>query len=343
MRYIIDVPEGIHKKVVHLIAKGDYATMQDFALIALQNQLLIEDASASDSEDRSNLRIADFSPMKTDEVNWKLSAIRAEVVVTATSTNDNITTDWIFGQVNRVLPIKFGIRMLIVFLQDSGESLVLDWFREKAAEKARKFGKILEQHDEDSDRKRDERLSVGFPTGQLAKSLRRYGSHFLGYQQPTTGRSVGALPELGFAVIAEEQGGGYSIGITESGLRFGLLPNPAIDNDTGNETMSYEEAIFYVEHVCERAPGEAKALGLILGMIAEGIDRPEGMDEKMTHIFPNWSSSLRGTNRSGAIGRAADLGLLLKDRFGSGVQYKLSELGSQMLSVINNHKVVNGG
>lgn len=343
MRYIIDVPDGIHKRVVQLIASADYATMQDFALTALQNQLLIEDASAGGDDGSSNLQIGDFSALKADGVDFSAAAISAGAVSTTGSPQKSIPAKWLFGQVNRVLPIKFGLRILIALLKDAGDSLVLDWFHEKAAYEARRFGQILKQQDEARNRKRGERLSVGFPTGQLAKSTSRYKSHFLGYQQLTTGRSVGALPELGFAVIAKEDGGGYSIGVTKGGLKFGLLPNPALDDGEIGETMSNEEAIYYVEHVCAEAKGEADALGLVMGWIAEGHGSPEEMDARMALVFPDWSSSMRGTNRSGAIGRAADLGLVLKVRTGADVRYELSDLGSDMLSVIETRIAIGGG
>ena len=44
MRYIIDIPDGLHQKIARLVADGKYSTIQDFAFAALQNQLLLEES-----------------------------------------------------------------------------------------------------------------------------------------------------------------------------------------------------------------------------------------------------------------------------------------------------------
>ena len=335
MKYIIDCPEGIHKKVLQLIVDGKYATMQDIVIAAIQNQLILEELTAVGSENTSQLLDAGLLSYVTDKTTWKLSTIDIDAVLPITSSKVAMTSDWLFGQVNRVLPIKFGIRILIAMLQNTGETIPLDWFHEKASAEARKFGRFLEKKDEEHSRDRTERLSVGFPTGDLSKSLQRYISHFLGYQQPTTGRLVGALPTLNFVAILNATDGGSVIGVTNEGMQFGLLPNPVIDDDIEDISMSHDEASFYVYHVKEHAPSESHALRTILSLVYKGNDRLKLMDFRMKDLFPNWSDTQRATNRSGTIGRAVDLGLVVKQKKGLEVQYRLSELGSDMLSFLS--------
>jgi len=105
--------------------------------------LLIEEAASAGLEESSDLQMADFSIRKTEGINWKLSEIRSESVEYSNDVVLATTTEWLFGQVNRILPIKFGLRILIAWLQDAGKHLVLDWFQNKAAEEARRFGKLL--------------------------------------------------------------------------------------------------------------------------------------------------------------------------------------------------------
>lgn len=350
MRYIIDCPEGIHLKVLQLIAEGRYSTMQDFVLTALQNQLVIEEAPGTIQESPveyaisghkggSRFRAEDLATQVTDSAIWRLSSIRIDTVVPVSNHDaPDENTGWLFGQVNRILPVKFGVRILMALLQGKGQWIPLDWFHQRAADEARKFGKLLEQQDRAHGRSRSDKFSVGFPIGKPSKSLQRYASQFLGYRQPSTGLVIGALPTLYLAVISEETKGSRSIGITEGGLSLGLLPNSVMDEGRAERSMSEEEARQYVQHVCRYAPGEVDALRTILQLIAEGHDHPDAMAAQVNRLFPKWTDAQATTNRSGALGRAWDLDLIDKQRKGSRVRYALSELGRQSLEELNQHR-----
>jgi len=323
--------------------------MQDFVLTALQNQLVIEEVPENAKEPIAEyavpgrrgdnlLRAMELTTRVTDRAIWRLSSIRAEAVVPVSDHDaPERNSGWLFGQVNRILPVKFGLRILMALLQGKGQWIPLDWFHQRAADEARKFGKSLEQQDQAHGRSRSDKFSVGFPIGKLSKSLQRYTSQFLGYQQPSTGFVIGALPTLYLAVISEETKGSRSIGITEGGLSFGLLPNPALDEERAERSMSEDEARQYVRHVCRYAPGEVDALRTILQLIAEGHDRPDAMAAQVRRVFPKWTEAQATTNRSGALGRAWDLDLIDKRREGPRVRYALSELGRQSLEELNQH------
>ncbi|MBN1639106.1 MAG: hypothetical protein JW866_09070 [Ignavibacteriales bacterium] len=341
MKYIIDVPDGIHKKITKMIADGDYATMQDFALTALQNQFLIEDSSKESDQHMEKHGIVYSLKVNTKEKRWELPENKTEINF-KTLINSTKSNDWLFGQVNRILPIKFGLRNLISYQEECGGEIDLDWFLEKAADQARKFGKILEDQDNNNNVRRDERVSVGFPLGKEEKSLSRYKSHFLGYMQSTTGQSVGALPELGFAVINQDNNNETKIGITDGGLKFGLLKNPVLDGFYNKVTITKEESLFYIQHILKQAPGEVKALGIIVGMISNNINRPKQMNIEILKLFPKWTTALCVTNRSGAIGRATDLGLVNRNRDGIEVFYELSDLGNEVVEIFTKEKVIEG-
>ena len=341
MKYIIDVPDGIHKKITKLIADGEYATMQDFALTAIQNQFLIEDTSNAGDHYKEKHGIVNSVSFKSMETRWLMPEKKAETKI-RTLINSSKSNDWLFGQVNRILPIKFGLRNLISYQEEYDSELDLDWFLEKAADQARIFGKILEDQDNKNNVRRDERVSVGFPLGKEEKSLSRYRSHFLGYMQSTTGHSVGALPELGFAVITQDKNDETKIGITDGGLKFGLLKNPVLDGFYDEVTITKEESLFYIQHILKQAPGEVKALGIIVSMISNNINRPKQMNNEISKLFPKWTKALCVTNRSGAIGRAADLGLVNRNRDGIEVFYELSDLGNEVVDIFTKEKVIEG-
>ena len=329
MKYIIDVPDGIHKKITKLIADGEYATMQDFALIAIQNQFLIEDTSTVGNSYKEKYGIVDSITLNPKETRWS-SPDKINKLKIRTLTSSIKSYDWLFGQVNRVLPIKFGLRILISYLEEYGSELDLDWFLEKAADQAREFGIILKKREDEKNLLRYEKISIGFPIGNEEKSLNRYKSHFLGYKQLKTDHSVGALPELGFAVISQGNNGENKISITDGGLQFGLLENPVIDGNYLEKSISNEESSFYLQHILKHAPGEVKALGMIISMIYENLNQPNKMNDEIAKRYPKWSKAKCVTNRSGAIGRAVDLGLVQRNRKGNEVTYQLSYIGNSI-------------
>lgn len=347
MKYIIDCPEGIHHEVLQLIADGQYASMQDFVLTALQNQLLIEespvgvqvsleDEAIVESQHDAGREGLALKRGWAENRSWQLQSIEVDAIAPLPMDDSHdVASKWLFGQVNRVLPVKFGLRILMSSLQTMGKSAPLGWFHEQAADKARQFGQLLEREDERLGRRRSQRLSVGFPIGKPSKSLQRYTSQFLGYRQPTSGHVVGALPTLGFAVISDERDGGYSIGITQAGLEFGLLRNPVLDDGEKLKSMSKQEALYYVRHVREYSPGEADALRTVLAVIDEGDDQAETMDAYVSDLFPEWSEAQVTTNRSGAVGRASDLGLVERRREGRRVRYSLTPLGIEALDELD--------
>lgn len=339
MRYIIDCPKDIHDKVIDLIAKGRYSSMQDFAMTAFQNQLMIEKSDLGLQINNKNTMEGEGHKLTLSsgeigkvQSNFSLSNIDVNSIhpvdLKVSKENDN----WLFGQINRVFPIKFGLRMLLILLQDKGQWLPLEYFHDKAAENARSFGNLLEGIDDTRKNKRSEKLSVGFPTGTITKSLDRYKSQFLGYKKPTSGKNVGALPILKFVEIIKNNDDEYSIGVTEPGILFGLLQNTYLDKLDGIKTITEKEATFYIDHIINFVPSESDAVNIVLKLINNGINRPNQIDENISGMFPEWTENQVTTNRSGVLGRIWDLGLINKERDGLKVSYSLSRFGSEMLS-----------
>jgi hypothetical protein len=335
VRYIIDCPKDIHEKVVDLIAKGRYSSMQDFAITAFQNQMVIENSDLGLQRDNKHTiqRDSQLSPQELGDgkIDYSVNQINPDIITHVEINKSKGSDHWLFGQINRVLPIKFGLRMLLIMLQEKGQWLPLEYFHEKAAKNARSFGDKLEEIDEHKQNKRSEKLSVGFPIGSISKSLDRYKSQFLGYVKPTSGIYVGALPILNFAEIIKNKDDKYSIGITKPGKSFGMLQNTFIDKLDGLESITEQEATFYIEHIIESVPSESSAVNIILDLINSGINSPKQIDEKIGAMFPEWTDNQVTTNRSGVLGRVWDMGLINKERDGLRVSYSLSKFGLRML------------
>jgi len=335
MRYIIDIPDGLHQKIARLVAGGKYSTIQDFAFAALQNQLLLE-KSYQDANSSQVLYLYDPQvKFKVDkEVLHQLELIEESRINSVPYKMDGDETGWIFGQINRILPVKYGLRVLMNLLQEEGEWVPLDFFHDKASHEARKFGNYLKNQDDLKNRSRSERFSVGFPIGEFSKSSDRYKTQFLGYVQPSSGLTIGALPNLLFSVISFREGQDF-VGITEAGKEFGILPNPALDSssDEGG-TFSKEETQYFINHINRHVKREADAQKTMLKLIDSGCDETGCIDRELSRKFPQWSKPQVATNRSGVIGRMRELNLSRREYKGSAIQYPLTALGRKALVVL---------
>jgi hypothetical protein len=268
------------------------------------------------------------------EVLHQLELIDSDRINTVPINLPDIKTEWIFGQINRILPVKYGLRILMNLLQDKGKWVSQDFFHDKASHEARKFGNYLKHQDDLKNRSRSDRYSVGFPIGEVTKSSDRYRTQFLGYIQPSSGLTIGALPNLLFTEISFRDDQHY-VGITEAGKEFGILPNPVIDSssDEGG-TFSIQESKFYINHVNRHVKREADALKTMLDLIESGCDETSCIDREISQKFPQWSKPQVATNRSGVIGRMRDLNLLRRGYTGQTIQYSLTALGRKALEVL---------
>lgn len=340
MSYIIDIPEPIIRKVIRLIEEGRYGTMQDFAMAAFQNQLQIEEMNQKYEPKEISFQKLESPRLSisssTGYMSLKLSGLNPDRIQTVEATYDYPRSEWIFGQINRLLPVKFGLRFLLHKLQDGSRWFPLGVFHEQAAMEARKFGDRLQQQDEAYSRARSDRYSVGFPIGEESKSIPRYRSQFLGYLQPSTGSTFGALLNLYFAAISRDSKGQDLIGVTKEGKEFGLLRNPVIDDEADENTISVEETRYYIRHIQLKARHEADAVETLLYLIYNGKNDTQKIDYELSRKFPGWSRSQIATNRSGIIGRTQDLNLISKEYKGQNIEYSLTELGRESLKVLSN-------
>lgn len=247
--------------------------------------------------------------------------------------------NWIWGQINRIFPVKLGLRILGNMQKEKGDFISLKEFHKKAGEIARIIGLQLQKIDKQLKRNRDERVSTALPIGRNdEKAELRYIAHFLASKR-TDGILDGAMARLRFANIQSLNEKEKMIGITNEGLEFAALKNPILDDSPElGRTISDEEADFYIKHIKDNVLEELNPFIHILEIINKGASSVNEIDEELKKIKQNWTDIVVTTQRSGALGRMNELGLIKKIKKGIRVSYQISESGEKFLKLKFNKK-----
>lgn len=237
---------------------------------------------------------------------------------------------WLWGQVNRIFPLKFVLRAILNVAPEG--QLNLEDAHPLLRPVSRNFALLLRDIDEREETRRDNRLDVGFPSGDDEDAaLTRFLSQFF-FDRRVDGSVSGALPLLRFVGPA----GDDRIGLTAAGLDFARLENPIL-NGKGRtrRRISAEEGRFYVQHVMEHVPGEAAAFRVIAQALRNRVHTNEELAAHLRRtVGSDWSESLVSTQRSGAMGRMLDLGLTRRERRGVRVKFYLTETGDSLLPAV---------
>ena len=349
MRVVVDIPTELVDQIQSEIMQGNYAGPEEFLEQALHTQLRLESDEQqmltsfgeavqprNQEAERSSFRetLADKQTRNANDGNSKLEdlSVRDFDVLTVDPPSPNrIDTGPLWGQYNRILPMKVSVRRLAIKLDRvDAEGIAYDEFREETAAVARVYGLRLKEMDEDAGRGRGEKFSAGFPTGdKVESSLNRFKTHFVG-QIDSTGSLTGSLPNLQFVTIAPST---REFGLSDPGLDFARIENPILDEDFRSENpLSEAERRFYLDHVDSELHAEYNAMEVVTEAIVEGVNRPESLSKRVAELSEDWSSAQASTIRSGLIGRMHELGLVSRKRVGKrGVGYELTVDGEREL------------
>ena len=368
----ISVERTTKDQMDQLIRAGEYRDYSELAAIAIGNQLLLhgtgedgfvqqpEPASSSESarkevipplgESKDDLPDDEGTRAKPSEAFaipeiFQLVAGRNGPGTFAPLPNDafapgmEVPVDrWIFGQHNKLLPVKANLRALANLLRSDSNSagLPLDRASTEIAAAAVGLGDLLRRLDSSTQRPRDESLAVAFPSSDPAnsdKSRLRYGSQFVGAMS-REGRMTGLLIDL--KLINHDRYKSPRIQLTEPGWRLAELPNPILDghDNGGGARFSPAETELFLEHIALSVPTERFAYTTTLSAINEGFDTPEGLDAALKKHLPDrkekpFTDAFLTTQRAGVISRMADLGLVARVRTGPNVTYIATARGKQ--------------
>jgi hypothetical protein len=248
---------------------------------------------------------------------------------------------WVFGQYNRLLPAKVSLRAVAVLVAEAGDAVPLADAAARIADAAARFGSYLRALDDKFRLHRDEALATAFPEeGPLGQKGRlRYQNHFVGH---VVKHEAGGLPaDLKLAAIESRKGRPYILP-TAAGWELARLANPLLDGDgaaTRPARFSTEETSFLLQHIREKVPAEVLAYRAVLTLIRRGADTPDQVTAGLAPYLPaGWTVSAEkdfiATQRTGAIARAADLGLVLRQREARRITYQVTPEGNRFLDQV---------
>jgi len=347
MKIITDIPAHLIRVIQDLVKGKKYNNISEFVRISVENQISLEHPSSEEgSVDTSDLLINKNQGSALEK--FKLDTERSIIAeIDAPSPKDILLPDatkeedlWLWGQVNKIFPIKLAARYLFNVLKEGRESIELEEFYKEIATSARSVGTFLLQDDEKNNRRRDDRFSTALPIGsEKSKSFSRFCSQFVGYKR-SDGILTGALFLLKFANFSNTNKE-PRIGITSHGLRFAKIINPILDEKVMSKTLSVEEVEFYLSHIANDVPGEFKAFHIILSIIDKGVNSRGLINSEIKKITPQkWSDDVINTQRTGAMSRMYELGLIEKLKHGVFVEYGITEKGKQFIGIAKKKRML---
>jgi hypothetical protein len=232
-----------------------------------------------------------------------------------------LMTQRVFGQVNRLLPLKLACRWLQTTAAADSKWSPYDAISDRLADDATTMGSLLAKWDLESGRKRDELLSTGLPRRGNSASRDRFLSQFVA--RATRGGDIypGAICIYQLAKFDDT-----ALVLTEQGLAFSTLENPLLDqrDPKAPATLSLAESLFLIRQILECVPAERDDMQVVLRAIESGKTTPSDLTTAVQKKFPSdWSESVFRTHLSGIVARLGELRLIKRVWQGRFVQYEL--------------------
>jgi hypothetical protein len=243
---------------------------------------------------------------------------------------DQDEEDHLFGQVNRVFPMKLACRWLATRSASEGKWQRYDMISDCMADDAATVGSLLEHWDYQCGRKRDGQLSTGLPRRGNSSSRDRFLSQFVARVTRGGETYPGAICQYQLARFLDS-----ALVLTEEGLAFALIDNPVLDaKDKSTSTaLSANETEFLVRQVLTRLLRERHDMQIVLTAVQAGRRTPsELMAGVQGQLGRDWTESMARTHVSGLVARLTGLGLLRREWEGRQVTYLLGAKAEEFLS-----------
>ena len=241
---------------------------------------------------------------------------------------------WVLGQFNRLLPAKVNSRAMIRLFLENPKGLEIAETASTIANEASAFGTYLREIDAQNEAGRDDALATAFPgVGEDAEKGRiRYANQFVVYQN-SKGELSGLMIDLKLINVIQVRRQ-RRIVPTKVAWEFAMLNNPVLDGKAAPDAEKFtsEEQAFLLQHVSTSVPVEAFAYRIILQTVIDGHTSPEQIDTALRTYLnearaESLSQSFLASQRSGAISRMSDLGLIERKREGVRVNYAATPAG----------------
>ncbi len=365
-RILIDMNEAIVRKLMDLVRRGLYQDLDQIIEVAATNQLKLERTTTGLIKAPAGGRNTSRTVGKKGQT--ELNQVEQETpqggyyldssllqepsgerkTIAAPSIDDllfpkysKLEDIFTWGQYNRILPVKVGIRILDNMLSqspelfDGSEVVDLEEYFRRAAPVAREIGLYLKSLDDSRARKRAVKFSNGLPIGQdESKSTSRYINHFLAKKRRKDNVLDGFEARLRMVNIKQSQEGRYYIGITAEGLEFSRINNMFLLGQESDWPLSPDEIDFYLKHIVKAVPEERSTLYEILTLIMGGNSKAFKIDERLAADHQEWTGPMVITNRAGTLSRLWELRLIEKNGNGeSGIS--VTDAGSSFIHRLN--------
>lgn len=229
--------------------------------------------------------------------------------------------DHIFGQVNRLFPMKLICRWVMRVSHTKQQWPSLAEVTEGLGDDAARLGSLLEQQDLTKDRKRDDCLATGLPRRGNGPSKDRFVSQFIARVTRAGHIFPGALCQYKLASVQDQM-----LTLSQRGVDFAVLENPLIDGrlNASTDALSREETQFLLSHILQWVPQEQADFQTIIGAIATGASTPTTLTAALRpFVSSDWNEGEIQTHLSGLIARMSELGLLRRRWHGRHVEYEL--------------------
>lgn len=350
MKYIVELPPDVYERAAVVSKARGLPSVSQFIQTAIVNQLALEEAeeglvstepmvAAVNPPTTSTLHRASSShagakkatqklPASPDAGPWAgLAQADIEWGAIATATHLHLDPAPIWGQCNRIFPLKVALRELASMSARRADAVPLDEFVGSATNRAIRARESLESLDEKHEIPRGERLSAAFPK-DTAESRLRFHTHFLARVQRdnTLGGTLAAV-----GLVGHNDESTKALLLSDAGLAFARIENPILDSGDGINSLSSTEADFFISHLKARVRGEWMLVYRVLSWISEGATTPEDLRVKVQQGWRDWTPKVVDTMRAGVLGRMQELGLIEREREGLYVTYRLSSKGRHLL------------
>jgi hypothetical protein len=360
----IDVSQRTKDQLEKLLEAGAYRDYSEAVAVAIANQVLLHSSQGSGKVATPELLPQSHSvseakngtapqaheslsiPNLFSQLGSSANAPRfAPYPENNSPRGEDISADrWIFGQHNKLLPVKATCRALARLMSAEGQiNLALAKTASEIASEAVKLGDYFRHLDERLGAHRDDAMSFAFPFSDSPngdKSRLRYANQFVA--SLTKQGTLAGLP-IELKLVNRDQSRTPQILLTEAGWLFATMRNPILD-DHNNQTsqhqlfstggvilgqrrkFSEEEIEFLLAHIRGQVPAEAFAYKVVLEAIAQGANTPDKLDDALEEYLPKrdekpFTRAFLTTQRAGVISRMADLGLIHRIREGIKVTY----------------------
>ena len=314
--------------------------MENFVEIAVKNQLLLETKEKFNAKGPRKFQ----KPAKVERPNFPSLLSMPKKAFTeafvAKPIDKQIMNSPIWGQINRLAPVKFVMRILINSLISSEETSVdLRRFNADVAQLATVFRRFAKRRDKKR-RIRGAELYVGF-SKKTPSSQQRFLNYYVG-KGPLRRWTDSILTGLSLASIEELEDGSTIIGLTEAGLKFTLLHSPIIDDFFLDKKQieapfSEEEVSFLIDHISSARPGELEFILFTLRAIKKGADTPTKLHSEVFSFLASKELEIRisekvvNTMQVGVIGRLVEMRLLKIEKEAQKSRYILTNKGEKII------------